>query len=164
MRPRSPHGVVTVRSQSASQRLKLIESAADPSGLPAIQNLLGADVKLVLFRTTAGLFLIENLPANATAVGKRVDTVVGRNAVMNAVRTASPRIVNNDARATSSNSGFYNWGDEVRGIESLRNPIVEAILDSDNTYVAMLEHFPLAAEQIEDVEYKLQLHVIHGHW
>ncbi len=166
IRPRSPHEMVTIRSHSTPIRLELIESDDDKSSVqpqvPSIKNSLGSEVLAVAFRTSDGIFVIENLAVGETAEARKVDLRNARTTLSTLIRKQS---------YTSDNSGGGRWvddpddawGDEMEVVNNLRSSD-RGFLTSDNSYVAILGEFSLAAEQIEDVEYKLQLHVVRGQW
>ena len=165
IRPRSPHEMVTIRSQIYRQRLELVVS--DLGGVPSLKNSLGAEVLAVAFRTRNGIYLIENLPDNETAEGTSTDsrnaraslsTIIRRQTYASTARVVVPRF-------NQWNSSGYDqgWGDELSVVDNIRGNGSE-FLSNQNSYVAVLGQFPLAEEQIEDVEYKMQLHVVQGRW
>ena len=167
IRPRNPHEVTTIRSQPAKQRLILLPAAngSDAGAAPSVQNQLGAEVLMAFVKTEQGLFSIENLPADQTASATRISMPDARKMISDTVKTLSPQRINaHNYRSQVMNFTNDMWGEEIRVVESLRILELDQFLEKPGTYIAILKQFPLASEQIEPVEYKMQIHVVHGQW
>jgi hypothetical protein len=174
IRPRMPHEVVSIRSQPSRQRLILIPPDTNSAGaMPAVKNQLGADVALVVFRFDEKLFMVENLAADATSVADRIDASVAQNKSSTQIKERAPYLVSGISGYANSrqyrysvptNNGLDSWGEDARVIELIRSNRISELLTTPGTYVAIMEQFPLAAEQIEPVDYKLQVHVVQGQW
>ncbi len=170
---RMPHEVITVCPQSATERLLILESEDIDS--PQVKNLLGDKVKFAVIRTETGLFKISGLNAGAEIQATKVDeknqTNLGvvSDKLTQMVEQMSPELVGGRSRNYHPYYGYNNdsggFGEEDRIVVLLREgKALEEIVSEPGTYLAILEEFPLAAEQIEPVEYKLQLHIVCGKW
>ena len=172
IRARMPHEVVSIRSHASTERLSLrLPSADAKDDPPAILNRMGADVRLVVFRTQDGLFMIEDLKVGQTKPATKVDAWAAQGKSSAAIVALSPFVKN---PYTGSQRGWYYnqsydagvaaHGEDAYVIELIRTKQVTELLEDPKTYVAILEQFPLAAEQIEPVDYKSQVHVVRGQW
>ncbi len=177
IRARMPHEVISIRSQMSPQRLTLILPQADSKDqLPAIRNRLGADVKLVVFRTDDGLFMIENLKADEMKTATEINDFLATTKAFSEIKSLSPYLENaySGSRRNRYGRRYYygqvddselaSYGEDARVIETIRGSKIIELLSRPKTYVAILEQFPLAAEQVEPVDYKLQVHVVRGQW
>lgn len=164
IRPRNPHEVVTMRSQAAKQRLILIQ-ATEKDGTPIIENQLGTDVQLVVFRTDRGVFAVRNLKNKKSAESESVTPAVAKSMVQQFAREA---LRSDDAAANewNFNRAEYrqNFGEEIRVVNLLSGSNADQLYESNNSYVALLKTFPLAAGQLQPVQYKQELHVVRGQW
>lgn len=173
LRPRMPHEVVSIRSHSTRQRLILIPPTSDAEGnLPAIKNQLGADVELVLFRTDKGLFMVENIASEQTQVATKVSESLAKAKCRAKIQDLSPDVDRGFSRQRNRrvyygpgpSSERNRFGEDARVVEMLRNNRGEDLIRRPMSYLAILKQFPLAEEQIEPVEYKLEVHVVRGQW
>ena len=163
IRPRNPHEVVTVRSQEAKQRLILI-SPGDDTGTPMIDNRLGGHVQIALIRTRDGLFLLEDLEPEQRGQAQKVSPVKAKELIGKTIEILSPQRLDGTNSLAWISPYSIEYGEEVRFVNELRIADVDEFLVEPNTYVALMEQFPLAAEQLEPVQYKMQLHVVRGKW
>jgi hypothetical protein len=161
IRPRSPHEMVTIRTQISRQRLELIES--DSGGLPSLKNSLGGEVLAVAFRNKDGFYVIENLPDGQTAEAEKADANSARGSLSTIIRRHTYKSRERVAQVWNAVQDDGGWGDELSVADKLRSSGAQ-FLPSENSYVAILGEFPLVKEQIEDVEYKMQLHIVRGQW
>ena len=177
---RIPHEITSARPLQTNDRLLVLppntQEQDDPSEksesdlAPRVQNRLGAEVRWALIRTEDGYFVVNDLPA-----GQSVDAAVAKlsteaNTARSLVKKLSPQFVGSrypDRR----NRGFnFNGatggglGEDARVVGLLRTGKLGKLLSRPNSYVAIMEEFPLAAEQLEPVQYKMQLHVVRGQW
>ena len=140
--------------------------------VPRVQNRLGADVKWAMIRTEDGYFVVEDLPAGQ-AIDATVSTLsAGLSVARSIAKERSPKLVGSayqnrrySSYAFNNNSGFENsLGEDHRIVNLLKSGKLSQLLSRPNSYVAIMEDFPLAAEQLEPVQYKMQLHVVRGQW
>ena len=165
MSARTPHQVATVRSQLANQRLILVPKGDDSDTVaPTVQNQLGAEVLMAFIKTDQGIFCVENLLPDQTITATEILPLDANVKVSQNVNALSPQQINPRnyySRVVTDDSG---WGEEIRVVELLRSGGLTELLKEPNTYVAILKQFPLVAEQIEPVQYKMQLHAVRGKW
>ena len=168
---RVPHEVATVCPQSATERLVILASdESNKNAPPKVRNLLGADVKYAMITTDKGLFEVNNLTSGAEATATKVSSLASQKAVQ-LVNEMSPEFVGGRSRNYDRRyyGNFYdqvpNYGEEDRLVALIRDgKEMKKLLAEPGTYLAILEEFPLAAKQVEPVEYKLQLHIVCGKW
>ena len=183
---RVPHEVTSARPYQTAERLLVLPGKTsaqadspdaqitDPASdvAPRVQNRFGAEVKWALIRTEDGYFVVNDLP-----VGQTVDASVsklssGAATARSLANQLSPKFVgfrsrNRNRRYSSRNFGHgYEdaWGEDYRVVNLLKSGKLKELLSQPNSYVAIMEEFPLVAEQIEPVQYKMQLHVVRGQW
>lgn len=162
MKPRTPHESVSIRSHEAQQRLQLTKSSI--GGPPSVTNLLGGLVKFATITTDEGWFFIENLPPNETVVCQPSNTPTLQSKLASQLRRQSPK-AQSQSFAYDYDYWDPDWGDEITIVlEMFDYASSEVFLEAPQTYIAVLEEFPLAAQQLKDVEYKAQLHVVRGQW
>ncbi len=194
IKARSPHQVVSVRSHEADQRLlvlpalkqrgangeaagsktaddeaasnKLASSAGAPTH--SMRNLLGADIKFAAAMTDKGLVLIENLAEGEQKNGRKIsggelDGLL-KGFIVEFSKSTSSNVSRYRANAWNRNSDGYYWGEENRIVQMINSTEASKLLENENTYLAILEEFPVTAAQIEKVKFKKQLHIVIGKW
>ena len=183
---RIPHQVATTRPYQTVNRLLVIPSESKKEtgkedseskseslkqiNAPKIQNRLGADVKLALVRTEQGYFFVENLKNGQTTLSRTSDIASQVIAIRKLATKLSPQLVGSRRRNRNYYTNYVSdqsnipLGEDCHIVSLLRTGGVENLLDRPNTYVALLEDLPMAAEQLEPVQYKMQLHVVRGQW
>ncbi len=172
IRSRTPHQIVAIRSHQLEQRLRWLPPQVGADGVKStndrgtFRNQLGSDVMLAVARTEAGWVFVEDLatdqflPAQATDASRA-------NVLLRALTKDLPI-----GSYTDDQRPYYRYragstgghGSEYNVVEALQNGKGTDYLDQPNTYIAILESFPVVNEQIEPVQYKKQLHVIIGKW
>ena len=136
---------------------------------PRVQNRLDADVKWAVIRTEDGYFVVDDLQLGQTVEATPADLVGGSQVARAITYELSPRSVGSGP-SRRYNSAYGNqfdvslFGQDVRVVNQLRSGNLKQLLDRPNTYVAIMEEFPMAAQQLEPVQYKMQLHVVRGQW
>jgi len=143
---------------------------------PRVQNRLGADVVWAVIRTEDGYFVVQDLPVGQTVdstVSKIKDEVSLARALVHELSPQrvgstyprSNRNINNWQQPNFNSYGLAtSWGEDFRIINMIKRGKLHLLLDRPNSYVAIMEEFPMADEQLEPVQYKMQLHVVRGQW
>ena len=173
---RIPHEVMVARPYETNHRLLVLpgketdtaeeETDSKKAAPPRVQNRLEADVRWALIRTDKGYFVVNNLKAGQTTASQATKLSREAATVRRIVNELSPVTVGlnvNSYNAYYSNEGT-EFGEDHRVVCSLRDGDIGDLLDRPNSYFALMEEFPLVAEQLEPVEYKMQLHVVRGQW
>ena len=189
---RIPHEVTSVRPYQTNNRLVVLpgksgeedaaqskpgsDSDAKPKPdaksavAPRVQNRLGADVKWAMIRTEDGYFVVKDLPAGQTTDAAVSTLAAGVSVARSIANKLSPQRVGSSYRNRRYSSYYNNrnyggiLGDDYHFVGLLKSGELSELLSRPNSYVALMEDFPLAAEQLEPVQYKMQLHVVRGQW
>ena len=129
--------------------------------LPVAQNLLGAKVLFAIFRDDQDDYYLckgldNGLTKSLTKIRLEVDWGFSDFADL----------------LSANESETKNWnvakdlcyGQDETVLELLRRSRVGDLLSRPNSYVALLEEFPLVTDALEKVQYKKQAHVVLGKW
>ena len=176
IRARSPHQLVTLRSyvtRCGIGRPTVAAERKQASGDSiSFENRLQTDASLVLIRNKDGCFV-----AQAVAAGDQA------NAVKVELPTAAKQA--NDALAQNSSfvdsymnrlhrNGWQSWayydqqkpanlGDDDRAAQLIRARKLDSLMPV-GSWLAICDEFPLASEQLNDVQFRQQVHMVMGDW
>lgn len=166
IRSRTPHEIVSVRSQLASQQLVIVPPPESPAGVPpSIENQMGGEVELVVFRYKGEWFLVKSVADGKTKQATKTN-LPSANAIASAIAEQLSPVVD-QGYSSRRRSRFWaqgRFGQDANVVGTVRNHELKKLMEDSNSYIAFLKTFPLAEEQIEPVEYKLQLHIVQGRW
>lgn len=171
IRARTPHQIVSVRAFQTDARLMLLPAGIPqpetPDGqepTPIIGNRLGAKVLFAAVLTESGYLAVSDVADDEQKPGEPMDAANINSNLAKYVTDLSPLFQRNRWFYSVSDGMGDLWGDEREVIDGLRTGSGTTFLNQPGTYIAVLEEFPVTADQIESVQYKKQLHVILGKW
>jgi hypothetical protein len=158
---RTLHEITTFYCRSVSEQLIFMKGGGSEGTLPVAQNLLGAKVLFAIFRDDQDdYYLCKSLDNGLTKS-------------LTKIRLEVDWGFSDFADVLSANeSETKNWnvakdlcyGHDETVLELLRRSRVGDLLSRPNSYVALLEEFPLVTDALEKVQYKKQAHVVLGKW
>ena len=158
---RTLHELTAFYCRSVSEQLIFMKGGGSEGTLPVAQNHLGAKVLFAIFRDDQDDYYLckgldNGLTKSLTKIRLEVDWGFSDFADL----------------LSANESETKNWnvakdlcyGQDETVLELLRRSRVGDLLSRPNSYVALLEEFPLVTDALEKVQYKKQAHVVLGKW